>query len=80
MKSQELICRLASILRIADGLDYRHMNIIKDIQTTINKEDVIFTIISSISAREECAQAMKKSDLFETVFKKKVKFVNKIVT
>lgn len=69
---RKLVSKLAAILRIADGLDRTHLSLIKDIK--INTDDSFIRIIYNSEKRllPEEEAAVKKSDLFENVFKRKV--------
>ena len=63
---------LASILRLADGLDFSHQSIVESIETQVNLEGVTVTAkIFSNSILEEQAFNRKK-DLFEKTFAKKI--------
>ena len=76
-KERKLVKRLSSILRICDGLDRAHMQLIKEIKTQYDEENNIFTILltSNISQRTpDISSAIKKKDLFEKVYKTQVVF------
>jgi exopolyphosphatase/guanosine-5'-triphosphate,3'-diphosphate pyrophosphatase len=69
---KKIVSKLAAILRIADGLDRTHLSLIRDIKVNI---DDSYTRIKYISERRflpEEEAAIKKSDLFGWVFKRKV--------
>jgi CHAD domain-containing protein len=59
---------LAALLRIADGLDYRHLGIVQSLHCTGEKDFVTCTIQSTADAEVEKERAREKSDLFCTVF------------
>lgn len=64
---------LAAILRVADGLDYTHGNVIKTLALRIReskngKRRAVITLTSEGDASAEIARALKKGDLFEDVF------------
>jgi exopolyphosphatase/guanosine-5'-triphosphate,3'-diphosphate pyrophosphatase len=61
---------LASLIRIADGLDYSHNGSIQSIRCTINPEDVMFEISTVQDAASELERARLKGDLFVRVFKR----------
>jgi exopolyphosphatase/guanosine-5'-triphosphate,3'-diphosphate pyrophosphatase len=74
---QLIIKKLASILRIADGLDRSHTSSIKDIKCKIENKSVLFQIETSSSENTELEiwGAESKKHLFEETFETEVKFV-----
>lgn len=71
-KDKRRVSVLASILRIADGLDRTHTSTIKKIKVRITDKEIHINIKASLSALLECEYARKKSDLLEKVSEKKV--------
>jgi exopolyphosphatase/pppGpp-phosphohydrolase len=69
-EERENSLRLASLIRIADGLDYSHNGSIQSIRCTINPEDVVFEISTVQDASSELEHARLKGDLFIRVFKR----------
>lgn len=69
-EERENSLRLASLIRIADGLDYSHNGSIQSIRCTINPEDVVFEISTVQDASSELEHARLKGDLFVRVFKR----------
>jgi len=69
---QERVEKLAALLRIADGLDSRHLGLVNDL--TIRREDGRISIGAQADAviTDEIAAAQSKADLFERVFGIKV--------
>jgi putative phosphoesterase len=65
---------LASMLRVADGLDYHHDQAVKDINCEISDAAVTLAIKSSSDHTAEVEAAKFKSDLFERTFERKVVF------
>ena len=61
---------LASILRVADGLDYSHGALVDDIKATVGPERVIVRCQAKGPGAPEERSANKKKDLFEQVFKR----------
>jgi hypothetical protein len=61
---------LASLIRIADGLDYSHNGSIQSIHCTINPENVAFEISTIQDASSELERARLKGDLFIRLFKR----------
>ena len=76
LKSQnrDLVQKLASILRIADGLDKPEKNLILQIYAENTHENIVFTV-KSIGFKPKLISAQEKSDLFELTFNKKVSFI-----
>jgi hypothetical protein len=62
--------KLAALLRIADGLDYRHVGAVSDLQGRVESDKVTLTLLGADSALAEKEKALKKADLFEQVFKR----------
>jgi exopolyphosphatase/guanosine-5'-triphosphate,3'-diphosphate pyrophosphatase len=67
-KSQETVGQLASFLRIADGLDRRHICAVKDLHCEIQAQKIIVKIEADDFSQMERTAAKKKADLFEKVF------------
>ncbi len=64
---------LASILRIADGLDYRHDGAVKDVKCTIGPHEVTLKLRPCAGAVDPADLNLRKSDLFESTFGRKVR-------
>ena len=77
---RNFVLKLSSILRLADGLDSSHQNIIKDVETKINSNNILlFCYCANITAEEKEA-ILKKSDLFTHAFSQyKLKVVWEVV-
>lgn len=74
LSEQELVLKLSSILRIADGMDKPHKNLILRISAAECKESIDFSI-KTVGFKPNLKMAQEKSELFENVFKKRVKFL-----
>ena len=61
---QQRALMIASLLRIADGLDWRHNGVVTSVMCRINEKEVICTITSDVDAGPEKQKAMAKADLF----------------
>jgi exopolyphosphatase/guanosine-5'-triphosphate,3'-diphosphate pyrophosphatase len=59
---------LASILRIADGLDRSHFSVVKQVQCRLNGKGVAIEVTPSSDPELEIWGANKKKELFEEVF------------
>lgn len=76
-KERKIVKRLSAILRIADGLDRAHLQLIKELKTVYDEDNSVFIIYltSNISERiPDISSAIKKKDLFEKAFKTQVVF------
>ncbi|MFQ3548835.1 MAG: HD domain-containing protein [Armatimonadota bacterium] len=71
---QQTVRYLAAILRIADGLDRTHRNMVRIHSCNVSSDAVIINIICRGDCSYELEAALKKADLFEQVFNLKVKF------
>lgn len=74
---QQLVSKLAGILRIADGLDRTHVSAVKDVDLEITPRDVLFQIIPEGQHSLDFAiwGAERKRDLFEEAFNRKALFL-----
>ena len=69
---KETVKRLASLLRVADGLDRTHMSAVKNLSCEILPDKVIIHIEANDLSPENKEATEKKADLFEKVFQKKL--------
>ena len=67
-KEQTRVRALAALIRIADGLDYRHLGIVQGIHCTIGDAIVTCNVDANGDASVERARALAKADLFCEVF------------
>jgi CHAD domain-containing protein len=65
---QHRVQALAALLRVADGLDYRHLGIVQSLHCTIGQEGITCDVGSTGDASLEKARAREKGDLFREVF------------
>ncbi len=63
---------LASILRIADGMDATHSSVVTDIDLKICPDSIMLNCFVSNDTSLEQASILKKKDLFENTFRKKL--------
>ncbi|MHC1575608.1 MAG: HD domain-containing protein [Candidatus Methanogasteraceae archaeon] len=63
---------LASILRIADGMDATHSSVVMDIDLNIDSDRVMLNCSASNDTGLEHESILKKKDLFESTFGKKL--------
>jgi exopolyphosphatase/guanosine-5'-triphosphate,3'-diphosphate pyrophosphatase len=69
---RETVCRLAGILRLADALDRRHDNRVKDVQCKRARNEFHIQLTSSVECDHELESAERRLDLFENAFRCKV--------
>ncbi len=65
---RETVCRLAGILRLADALDRRHENRVKELLCKRVRNVVYVQILSSLECENELVEAGKRLNLFEEAF------------
>ncbi len=65
----------AALLRVADGLDRSHAEVINDLACRVKKNEVTCTLDARVDAELEVWTAVKKADLFERVFHRPIAFV-----
>ena len=66
---------LASILRLADSLDYTHQSIVKRLNIKVETETVSVDYVSETESILEEQAFNKKKDLFESVFNREMVLV-----
>lgn len=76
---QKIICRLASILRIADGLDRTHSSAIRDVRCRVTGRNVSITLQrrNRLPIELEVWGADRKKKLFEETFRANVRFATR---
>ncbi len=70
--AQARLFALASILRLADGLDYRHDGWVREVKCTITEDELLLTIKAKGMMYKDDLN-MSKADLFESTFNRKVR-------
>lgn len=68
---RERTIRIASLLRIADGLDYGHSGAVRGLSVGIEDEEVAITL-DAYEAEVEIAAALEKGDLFQSIFRRRL--------
>lgn len=71
---QDRIRRLASLLRIADGLDRSHLDRVRKIEVRLEEDRCVLQLIASGFCPSEIRAASEKKQLFEETFGLKVEF------
>jgi exopolyphosphatase/pppGpp-phosphohydrolase len=67
-----VVDKLASFLRLADGLDRTHQGLVKDIACKYSDKKIVAHCASRTPAREEGESGREKGYLLEKVFKRKL--------
>lgn len=71
-KERKIVKRLAGILKVSDGLERGHLNLIKEIHLNFDKENNIVEFVLTPSTPEfhpDIMSAIRKRDLYEIAFK-----------
>ena len=67
--------QLAALLRIADGMDRSHQQLVKELAVELQPGRIIVRLVTERSASREVAAAGKKSDLARSVFQREIEFI-----
>ncbi|HKQ70970.1 MAG TPA: Ppx/GppA phosphatase family protein [Polyangiaceae bacterium] len=73
-EAQKKVCKLASILRIADSLDRTHANLVRAVRCTIDAKTVELRLETDDDPELELWTARRKGDLFEELFGRRLRF------
>jgi len=71
---QQVVLKLASILRIADGLDRSYQQKVTDLDCRVDGKDVVFHLRADAECDLELWSADRKAEWFRQVFKCSVRF------
>jgi len=71
-RDQRVVRVLAALLRVADGLDRRHLSVVRDITCQIEAKRIVLWCDVDEPAEMERAFALKKGRLFEQVFRRQL--------
>jgi putative phosphoesterase len=69
---RKVVSLLAGILRVADGLDRTHQNIVKSLKCEVTTDKVIIKCVVSHSSEADRQAALDKGQLLEKVFDRKL--------
>jgi exopolyphosphatase/guanosine-5'-triphosphate,3'-diphosphate pyrophosphatase len=72
---QKIVRVLASVLRVADGLDRTHGGVVSDVACDVSAEELLVRCTVRGPAGAELAAAKDKADLMELTFGRKVRLV-----
>jgi hypothetical protein len=67
---QKQVWMLASLIRIADGLDYLHLGSVTSVHCSAGTDKVIIETSVQRDASAEIRRALQKGDLFTQVFER----------
>ena len=67
--------QLAALLRIADGMERSHQQLVKEFAVELQPGRIIVRLVTERSASREVAAAGKKSDLARSVFQREIEFI-----
>jgi len=74
---QKVLKALASILRVADGLDRSHQSIVQALRARVTPKEIAIECDVSAPAEWEIGAGLKKGDLMERNFKRKLSITPK---
>jgi CHAD domain-containing protein len=69
---RETVQKLAALLRLADGLDYTHQGLIRDVHCRVTPEQIEIDCVARAPAAEEIGRARRKSDLLRQAFNREI--------
>ncbi|HJD96557.1 HD domain-containing protein [Mailhella massiliensis] len=71
-EDRQSLTRASALLRVADALDFTHRAVVEEVRVRVRRRSVDMVCIGSLSCRRECRRALKKGDLFEKLFDRKL--------
>jgi len=74
-EDQEAVRLLAALLRVADGLDRTHSDVVTGLACEVEEGGVAVMCSTAGLAEPECEAALRKGDLFEQVFGRQLSIV-----
>ncbi len=69
-REQKIVTKLASIIRIADALDFSHMALVKSVKVKIEEKTILLTLNCDSSCVAEKERVGVKKQLFQDTFKR----------
>jgi exopolyphosphatase/guanosine-5'-triphosphate,3'-diphosphate pyrophosphatase len=72
-EDREVVTKLSAILRVADGMDYGHSSVVRDISALPGNRTVVLSLKARGNYVMEEQQVAKKKDLFERFFGRKLR-------
>lgn len=71
-KDRKVVAALAGILRVADGLDRTHRDVVTELSCTVTERRILVRCAVRMPADAEARYAVRKGDLLERVFGREV--------
>jgi len=71
-KDRQIVTRLAAILRVADGLDRTHRDLVRDLKAEVNAKTICISCRCTDPAEDEQREALNKGNLIEKTFHRKL--------
>ena len=71
-EDKNTVALLGGILRVADGLDRSHFNLVSDVKCTVGDSAIVVELEAKGSIKSEICAAEKKADLLEKITQKEV--------
>jgi exopolyphosphatase/guanosine-5'-triphosphate,3'-diphosphate pyrophosphatase len=72
-QDRERVRCLAAILRVADGLDRSHRNLVRHVTAEVRPGEILVRYEAAALPDEDLAAALKKGDLMEAVFGRRLR-------
>ncbi|HSR11942.1 MAG TPA: HD domain-containing protein [Thermodesulfobacteriota bacterium] len=73
--ARERVEWLAAVLRVADGLDNRHLRVVKGASCAVGRKTIRIRLDASGDCRAEVERAGEKQDLLERVSERKIRYL-----
>jgi exopolyphosphatase/guanosine-5'-triphosphate,3'-diphosphate pyrophosphatase len=73
-RAKKIVCTGAALLRLADGLDRSHANVVRDVRCRVDGKEIKCLVTTRWDAQLELWGAQRKRELFEKVFKRPIVF------
>ena len=71
---REVVEWLSAILRVADALDCKHLNVVKNIDLDLTNQEIIFTLDADGDCRKQIKRAREKEELLVKMTGKEIKY------
>ena len=63
-KQRDTVLMLASLIRIADGLDYSHKGLVDSVHCTIHPDEIIVDVFPALGAAAEIERVVRSKEIF----------------
>ena len=71
---KEVVEWLAGILRVADALDCKHLNVVKKVEAEIGKQNIVFSLDVNGDCQKQIKRAHEKEELLVKKSRKAIKY------